>query len=104
MCAESGAPGPARRSKLAGLAMKNVLISVVAALTCFVRSRAAVAIEVAALRHQLAVYQNSGVRPRIKTADRVFWSWLSKAWSGWRDVLVFVQPCPSPEPCPVRDR
>ena len=24
--------------------------------------------------------------------DRVFWSWLSWLWSGWQDVLAFVQP------------
>jgi len=24
--------------------------------------------------------------------DRIFWSWLSWLWSGWQDVLAFVQP------------
>jgi len=84
----SGGSGQLSGAGWPGWQMKNVLISVVAAPTCFVRSRSAVAIEVAALRHQLAVYQNSAVRPRLKTADRVFWRWLSRAWSGWRNVLV----------------
>ena len=24
--------------------------------------------------------------------DRLFWSWLSRCWSGWQSALVFVQP------------
>jgi putative transposase len=49
-------------------------------------------LEVLALRHQLAVYQRTGRRPRLGAADRLLWAWLSRAWSGWREVLVFVQP------------
>ena len=55
-------------------------------------SRHALALENLALRHQLTVYQRSDVKPRIQPVDRVFWSWLSCIWSGWRDALVFVQP------------
>jgi len=56
------------------------------------RTRLSMQLGILALRHQLAVYQQSGVRPRIKPVDRLFCAWLSKVWSGWRDVLVFVQP------------
>ena len=45
-----------------------------------------------ALRHQLAIYQRTVKRPRIRPADRLFWSWLSRRWSGWREALIFVQP------------
>jgi transposase InsO family protein len=31
-------------------------------------------------------------RPCIQPTDRLFWSWLARAWSGWEDVLVLVQP------------
>jgi hypothetical protein len=48
--------------------------------------------EILALRHQLAVYQRRGVRPRIKPPDRILWSWLCRVWSGWRDTLMIVQP------------
>lgn len=45
-----------------------------------------------ALRHQLNVLQRSVKRPRLRQRDRIFWSWLSRLWPGWRSVLVIVQP------------
>jgi hypothetical protein len=47
-------------------------------------------IEILALRHQLAVYQRTSVRPRLRPADRILWELLSRAGSGWREVLVIV--------------
>jgi putative transposase len=49
-------------------------------------------IEILALRHQLAVYQRTCARPRLKPSDRMLWAWLSRTWPGWREALVFVQP------------
>ncbi len=56
------------------------------------RSRASLQIENLALRHQLAVLRRTRRRPRMRPSDRIFWSWLSRVWSGWRDALVIVQP------------
>jgi transposase InsO family protein len=56
------------------------------------RSRASLQIENLALRHQLAVLRRTHRRPRIRPSDRIFWSWLSRVWSGWREALVFVRP------------
>lgn len=56
------------------------------------RSRASMQAEILALRHQLGVYQRTTKRLRIRPTDRIFWSWLSRIWSRWRDSLVFVQP------------
>lgn len=58
------------------------------------RSRAALQVENLALRHQLLVLQRStrGRRLRLKSADRVFWTWLSRLWKGWRSTLRIVQP------------
>ena len=42
--------------------------------------------------HQLAVYHRAGRRPQLLPADRLLWAWLSRAWSGWQEALVFVQP------------
>ena len=53
---------------------------------------AAVALENAALRHQLLVLQRSVGRPRLARWDRVFWVWLSRVWVSWRSSLVIVQP------------
>jgi putative transposase len=56
------------------------------------RSRLSMQIEILALRHQLGVYQRTAKRPPIRPADRILWSWLSRHWSRWREVLVFGQP------------
>jgi hypothetical protein len=56
-------------------------------------SRAALHLEILALRHQLRVLQRS--RPRrlpLAKADRWLWVWLSVVWSGWRTALVIVKP------------
>jgi putative transposase len=45
-----------------------------------------------ALRQQLIVLQRSKKRPQLKDRDRLFWVFLSQTWSGWRNVLLIVQP------------
>ena len=56
------------------------------------RSRASMQAEILARRHQLGIYQPTAKRLRIRPADRIFWSWLSRVWSAWRQSLVIVQP------------
>lgn len=56
------------------------------------RIRLSLHMEIAALRHQLALYQRGGRRPRISAADRLIWCVLAKLWTRWRSVLYFVQP------------
>ena len=69
---------------------------VITALLVFVpslfRAHASLCLENLALRHQLAVYQQTIRRPRLRTTDRLFWAWLSRLWSGWQTALAFVQP------------
>ena len=72
--------------------MRAVLVALVVTMVSVLRSRASLHLEVLALRHQLAVFQEGGRRPRLTPADRLLWAWLSRAWSGWQDVLVFVKP------------
>ena len=72
--------------------MRAVVVAVVGSVACVVRSRWALQMEVLALRHQLAVYQRAARRPHLRPADRILWAWLSRAWAGWREALVFVQP------------
>jgi transposase InsO family protein len=55
-------------------------------------SRISLQLEIAALRHQRAVYQRRVRRPHLCPADRILWSWLSRHWVTWREALVFVQP------------
>src|ERR671912_569971 len=73
--------------------MSSVLMSLLATLRGVVRSRAALHLEVLALRHQLQVLQRSQPRRvRLAHADRWLWAWLSDVWGGWRTALVIVTP------------
>ena len=61
-------------------------------LRAFILGRAATAVENLALRQQVAVFKQSGKRPKLRPRDRVFWVWLSRLWPNWRSALVLVQP------------
>jgi len=69
---------------------------VVSALLGFVialfQSRASPHLENLALRHQLAVYQQTVQHPRVRPSDRLFWASLSRLWADWQQALAFVQP------------
>jgi putative transposase len=73
--------------------MMSVLISLLATLRGLARSRAALHVELLAVRHQLLVLQRSRPRrPRLVNADRWLWAWLSHSWTDWRAALVIVKP------------
>ena len=57
--------------------MPPIFAALFAFLGAGLRSRASLQLEVLALRHQLAVYQRSVKRPRLKPADRLLWVWPS---------------------------
>ena len=50
------------------------------------------ALENLALRHQLAIYKRTMVRPPLRRTDRLFWVALARAWTGWRKPLIIVTP------------
>jgi putative transposase len=70
----------------------STLRAVLTATRDCLRTRAALQIEVLALRHQLNVLQRSVQRPRLTAADRFLWARLSRFWSGWRSALIIVKP------------
>jgi len=73
--------------------MNNVLFSLISSLCCTFKSRVALQAEILALRHQVAVLQqSSGNRARLRPMDRIFWVWLSWLWSGWRSSIKIVKP------------
>src|SRR5262245_7729803 len=73
--------------------MISVLHSFLLTLRTLTRSRAALQLEILALRHQLAVLQRSGPRRRpLKKTARCLWVLLSRLWTGWRTALVIVKP------------
>jgi len=55
-------------------------------------SKADLAMEVLALRQQLAVYKRKRPRPRLEPLDRLFWSVLKDQFAGWMDALIIVKP------------
>ena len=53
---------------------------------------ATLALENAALRQQLTIYERDQKHPRLRTGDRVFWVLLRRLWSAWDRSLIIVQP------------
>ena len=50
-------------------------------------------LEILALRHQLGVLQRrTNKRASLRTADRLLWVLLSRAWAQWCSALVIVNP------------
>jgi putative transposase len=72
--------------------MPAVVYAFLSTLGALFRSQLSLRVENVALRHQLAIYQRTVKRPSIRPEDRILWSWLSRRWARWREVLVFVQP------------
>jgi len=54
--------------------------------------RSELALENLALRQQLAVLKRQVRRPKLRRADRFFWSLLSRSWRDWKDTLLIVKP------------
>ena len=68
------------------------MIELILVVRVFLRSRADTALEILALRQQVAVLKRKRPRPTLNTGDRLFWTTLRRCWSRWRDVLVIVKP------------
>ena len=62
----------------------GVLRVILTFVKAFFVSQATLAAENIALRQQLLVLQRSVKRPKLRNRDRIFWSFLSRLWSGWR--------------------
>ena len=75
--------------------MRTVCLILLTAFGSGLQSRAALQVENAALRHQLAVLQRQARgRPRLRPVDRLFWAWLCRLWPGWcfRNQLLVSSP------------
>jgi hypothetical protein len=73
--------------------MLTVVRLLLSSLVAFVVSRAALAAEILALRHQLAVLERSSpARLPFNSWDRALWAFALRRWSGWKDSLVLVKP------------
>ena len=73
--------------------MFTLLLSAIFSIRSWLRSRAALQVEILALRHQLTVLKRSQRgRLRLNSADRLLWVGLSRLWSQWRSALLIVKP------------
>src|SRR6516164_7315398 len=73
--------------------MRPSVTALLAAIRSGLRTRAELAAEIVALRHQLAVLQQAAPRRLgFSRADRLLWVLLSRVWSGWRGAVQIVQP------------
>jgi putative transposase len=70
----------------------SFVLAFLAAVRVFVCSRGDTALEVLALRQQVAVLKRKRPRPGLGRLDRLFWIALRQLWSRWADVLVIVKP------------
>src|SRR5262249_29350728 len=75
------------------LVMGSILSAVVSLFAFRFRSRASLAIELIAVRHQLTVLrrQRPG-RPQLSSLDRLLWVWLYRIWPQIIDAIVLVKP------------
>jgi putative transposase len=73
------------------LSFGPVLRVLLALLGASFRTRAALQLEILALRHQIGVLQRSVKRPKLTAADRFLWAWLSSVWNGWESRVSIVK-------------
>jgi transposase InsO family protein len=76
---------------LQGFVIESIF-ALLAALRVFFRSRGDAALEILALRQQVAVLKRKRPRPNLSAADRLFWTFLRGRWPRWADVLLIVKP------------
>jgi transposase InsO family protein len=69
-----------------------VLWALFAAALSLFQTRAALQLEILALRHQLGVLQRSVKKPNLNRFDRMLWSWFCATWTAWRSALYIVKP------------
>ena len=69
-----------------------VLTAVFASLGASFRTRAALQLEILALRHQIGVLPRSVKRPKLTPTDRVLWAWLCSVWNDWEARVFIIQP------------
>ena len=69
----------------------HLLSAFLTALFASFRSRAALQLEILALRHQLGVLQRSVKRPKLTPADRLLWAWLCTVWNDWQSSVFIIK-------------
>ena len=74
-------------------AMRELIFALLYSLSCGLRTRTHMHLEIIALRHRLGVLQRKvPTRPQLEVVDRWLWVALSRFWSDWRSSLIIVKP------------
>jgi hypothetical protein len=68
-----------------------MIVVFVRALALACRGHHELVLENLALRQQLHAFRRTGIRPHLRSRDRLFWIVLAQTWRRWRAALVFVQ-------------
>jgi putative transposase len=69
--------------------MISYFVGICLFLSSFLRSRSNLGFEILALRQQL---NRKHPRPRLRTKDKLFWVFLHRFLSGWRNALIVIKP------------
>ncbi len=72
--------------------MAEFILSMFAVVCVLFQSRTDTALEVLALRQQVAVIKRKRPHPALNSLDRLFWTTLRRFWYHWADVLIIVKP------------
>jgi len=68
--------------------MLRLIVAVLATIRVLFRSRVDIALQVLALRQQVAVLKRKRPRPVLASLDRAFWTALRHVWPRWSEVLA----------------
>jgi putative transposase len=72
--------------------MVDFVLAMLAGMGAFFRSRSDLALEILALRQQVAVLRRKRPRVLLNSSDRLFWMLLRQFWSSWKSALIVVKP------------
>ena len=78
-------------SLIVRLPFGHLFTALIASLSASFRSRAALQLEILALRHQIGVLQRSVKRPKLTPADRLLWAWLCTVWKDWKSGVFIMK-------------
>lgn len=68
-----------------------LITALIASFSGWFQNRAALQLEILALRHQIGVLQRSVKRPKLTSSDRLLWVWLCSVWKDWRSGVHIMK-------------
>jgi putative transposase len=78
-------------SLIVRLPFAPLITALLVSLSTWFRSRAALQLEILALRHQIGVLHRSVKRPKLTPADRFLWAWLCSVWQDWKSGVFILK-------------